>query len=48
MLSGGRVAADGSPAEVLTDERIGAVYGVRADVTRVVGIPRIEFALAKG
>jgi iron complex transport system ATP-binding protein len=47
MLSGGRVAAVGSPAEVLTAERIGAVYDVRADVVLVNGIPRIDFALAR-
>lgn len=47
MLSGGRVAALGSPAEVLTAERIGAVYDVRAEVVLVNGIPRIDFALAR-
>jgi iron complex transport system ATP-binding protein len=47
MLSGGRVAAVGTPAEVLTAERIGAVYDVRADVVLADGIPRIDFALAR-
>jgi iron complex transport system ATP-binding protein len=47
MLSGGRVAAVGTPAEVLTAERIGAVYDVRADVALAHGIPRIDFALAR-
>jgi iron complex transport system ATP-binding protein len=46
MLSGGRVAAVGTPAEVLTAERIGAVYEVRAEVVLVNGVPRIDFALA--
>ena len=32
LLEGGRVVAQGTPEEVLTPERIGAVYGVRAEV----------------
>lgn len=32
LLEGGRVAAQGTPEEVLTPERIEAVYGVRAEV----------------
>lgn len=46
MLSEGRVAAVGSPAEVLTAERIGTVYGVQAVVRLADGVPRIDFALA--
>ena len=32
LLEGGRVAAQGTPEQVLTPERIEAVYGVRAEV----------------
>ena len=32
LLEGGRVVAQGTPEEVLTPARIGAVYGVRAEV----------------
>lgn len=48
MLSGGSVVAVGSPAEVLTPERIAAVYRVRATVTYVQDIPRIDFTLPEG
>lgn len=47
MLSAGRVAATGTPAEVLTAERIAAVYEVHAEIVSVGGIPRIDFALAR-
>jgi iron complex transport system ATP-binding protein len=42
MLSGGRIVRDGAPAEVMTAEAIGEVFGMRArievlsDGTRVV------------
>ena len=45
MLSAGRLVAAGPPAEILTPERIRAVYGVTATVELRDGIPRIEFAL---
>ncbi len=32
LMADGQVAADGTPAEVLTGDRIGAVFGVTADV----------------
>lgn len=34
LLDGGRAVAEGPPAEVLTAERIGAVYGLPVTVTR--------------
>ena len=37
LLDAGRVAADGSPEEVLTTERLGAVYEHPVSVTRVDG-----------
>jgi iron complex transport system ATP-binding protein len=43
MLAEGRVVAIGSPAEVLTAERIADVYGVGATVRVEDGVPRIEF-----
>ncbi len=39
MLSGGGVVADGTPAEVLTADRIGAVYGARVEVLDRPGGP---------
>jgi iron complex transport system ATP-binding protein len=46
VLHHGRVVATGSPAEVLTSELIGEVYGVRAIVLEhpVTGAPLIAFA----
>jgi len=38
ILSHGRVRGDGPPAEILTEEMIREVYGVRAMVTRESGI----------
>jgi iron complex transport system ATP-binding protein len=37
LLDAGRVAADGTPAEVLTAERLGAVYEHPVSVTRIDG-----------
>lgn len=45
MISSGRVMAVGTPAEVLTGERISAVYQVNAQVSEKSGIARIDFAL---
>ena len=35
LLDGGRVVADGSPGEVLTDERIRDVFGVDSRMVRL-------------
>lgn len=43
VLQDGRVVADGTPAEVLTAELIGAVYRVPATVTEDAGVPAIRF-----
>lgn len=45
LLQNGRLAASGTPAEVLTAERIASVYGVRAAirVNPETGRPHIEF-----
>jgi len=45
LIDGGRLVAQGSPAEVLTPEIIQAVYHVRAEVTLhpVTGKPHIDF-----
>ncbi|AVP58497.1 ABC transporter ATP-binding protein [Pulveribacter suum] len=45
LLQGGRLAAQGTPAEVLTPGHIASVYGVRALVTpsRHTGRPMIEY-----
>lgn len=43
MLSEGRVFADGTPDEVMTEQNIGSVYGVRADVIQVDGRPYAIF-----
>ena len=45
MLHEGRLVALGAPAEVLTAERIGTVYGVDATVAMVDGVLRIDFRL---
>ncbi|WP_371820996.1 ABC transporter ATP-binding protein [Tsukamurella sp. PLM1] len=46
LLDGGRVAAAGTPAEVLTADRIGEVYGVRPVIAAgSSGPPRIRFEL---
>ena len=41
MLAEGRVVADGTPAEVLTAERVGAVYGAQVRVDIDEGRPRV-------
>ncbi|WP_313073605.1 ABC transporter ATP-binding protein [Melaminivora sp.] len=45
LLQGGRLVAQGAPAEVLTAEHIASVYGVRALVmaSRHTGRPMIEY-----
>ncbi|WP_199439171.1 ABC transporter ATP-binding protein [Umezawaea beigongshangensis] len=45
VLSGGRVVADGSPAEVLTPDLVRDVFGVRAHVVAhpVSGVPQLLF-----
>lgn len=45
MLSAGKLVSLGTPAEVLTPERIREVYGVTASVSLREGVPRIEFDL---
>ena len=45
MLCEGRLVAAGTPAEVLTAERISAVYGVEATVGEANGLLRIDFRL---
>jgi iron complex transport system ATP-binding protein len=45
MISQGRMVAVGTPSEVLTAERISAVYHVNAEVSQKSGITRIDFAL---
>ena len=37
LLQDGRIAADGRKADVLTDERLSDVYGVRVRVTEIDG-----------
>jgi len=44
LLKRGRVAASGTPAEVITGELLGAVYGVEIDVRTIDGRP---FVLAR-
>ena len=44
VLSGGVVVATGIPAEVLTEELIEMVYGVRCRVTVEDGLPHVRFA----
>lgn len=44
VLSGGRIVASGTPAEVLTERLIGAVYGVRCRVSVEDGLPHVRFA----
>ncbi|MFR9728377.1 ABC transporter ATP-binding protein [Saccharopolyspora sp. MS10] len=43
VLSGGRVVAAGTPAEVLTEQLISEVYGVRCSVSEVDGHPHVRF-----
>ncbi|BDD84302.1 ABC transporter ATP-binding protein [Tsukamurella pulmonis] len=46
LLDAGRVVATGTPAEVLTPDRVEAVYGVRPTVVATAGgPPRISFDL---
>ncbi|TQK28057.1 ABC transporter ATP-binding protein [Arthrobacter sp. SLBN-53] len=45
VLSGGIVVATGIPAEVLTEELIEMVYGVRCRVSVEDGLPHVRFAL---
>lgn len=44
VLSGGIVVATGIPAEVLTEDLIEMVYGVRCRVTVEDGLPHVRFA----
>ena len=37
LLDHGRLVGDGTPAEVLTDERIGEVFGVAPALVRLAG-----------
>jgi iron complex transport system ATP-binding protein len=39
VLEGGRLVADGAPADVLTAKRMAATFGVNADVAEVHGAP---------
>ncbi|MBN1940525.1 MAG: ABC transporter ATP-binding protein [Candidatus Aminicenantes bacterium] len=41
LLRQGRVAATGSPDEVITGERLGAVYGIEIDVRTIDGRPHV-------
>ncbi|MCX2730153.1 ABC transporter ATP-binding protein [Saccharopolyspora sp. NFXS83] len=43
VLSGGRVVATGTPAEVLTEQLVADVYGVRCSVSAVDGRPHVRF-----
>ncbi|MGW0889903.1 ABC transporter ATP-binding protein [Saccharopolyspora sp. NPDC002578] len=43
VLSGGRVVATGTPAEVLTEQLVADVYGVRCSVSIVDGNPHVRF-----
>ncbi len=45
MLADGRVVAHGAPLEVLSSERISAVYGLLAEVRVDGGVPTIDFRL---
>ncbi|WP_420113267.1 ABC transporter ATP-binding protein [Pseudactinotalea sp.] len=49
VLAGGRLVADGTPDEVLTEELIAGVFGVRTSVVRhpLTGGPQLLFALAE-
>ncbi|MEM6974441.1 MAG: ABC transporter ATP-binding protein [Pseudomonadota bacterium] len=42
MLDRGRIVADGPPDEVLTAERLAAVYGIVAHLDRVAGQPIVQ------
>ncbi|MGE0282884.1 MAG: ABC transporter ATP-binding protein [Rhizobiaceae bacterium] len=42
LLEDGKVAADGQPAAVLTDERLASVYGVAAYRAEAKGLPIIQ------
>lgn len=44
VLSGGRIVATGTPVQVLTEDLIGAVYGVRCRVSLEEGVPHVRFA----
>lgn len=44
VLSGGRIVAAGTPVQVLTEELIGTVYGVRCRVSVEDGLPHVRFA----
>jgi iron complex transport system ATP-binding protein len=52
LLDGGRVAADGVPCDVLTEELIASHYGASIDVIpvgdRVAVIPRRELQAREG
>ena len=37
VIDGGKMIADGTPAEVLTSDRLAAVYGIKAHVGEVDG-----------
>jgi iron complex transport system ATP-binding protein len=41
LVDGGRVVADGAPAEVLTEERINRHYDAHVRVTRLDGLPAV-------
>jgi iron complex transport system ATP-binding protein len=44
VLSGGTVVATGAPEDVLTEDLIATVYGVRCRVTVECGLPHVRFA----
>lgn len=39
LLKDGRVMADGSPGDIVTEENLAAVYGIRATLGRIGGLP---------
>jgi len=41
LLCGGKIAADGAPAEVITQENISAVYGATSAVYCIDGLPAV-------
>lgn len=47
MMHGGRLIAVGTPAEVLTADRIRDAYGVRAEISNTGGRTRIDFDLQR-
>ena len=47
LLNAGRLVAAGTPAEVLTADRIYDAYGVKAEISQISGRMRIDFELIR-